>query len=423
MTTPRHRSCCPTPERVRSPSSPTTARPSRSRSPATPTPCRSAGRRSSSRCSRRSSRCRCRRSPTATAPDCASAPPTTPTTCDTRARARAPCRSPPATPGPSATSCAPCCSPRATTTPTPSPGGRSAASTPTSTAANDWLAEQGFTATRVADATGLSGDNVGTAEELTRLAALVLADPELAAIYETPDSNDFGARNVPDVVDRLGDQGIRAITRSYTDQAGVSFIYSTTVTGVEGDEPRRVIGAMTLIPDYETLDAAVAQTKESVLAAAQPISVIAAGTSYGRVEYRVGRHGRVDRDRRSNGCRVGQRSRRRVDHRREIHHGAGRARGRQRRGLDRRWRTHLGTRTLARHRRPRSAVASREPGRAHRRVRGWPVELTLARRSPRKRHPRRPGRRVSGVSRCCPRRTRRGRNRPRRTGTGREAAR
>ena len=38
-------------------------------------------------------------------------------------------------------------------------------------AANAWLAEAGFTATRVDDATGLSGDNVGTAEELARLAA------------------------------------------------------------------------------------------------------------------------------------------------------------------------------------------------------------------------------------------------------------
>ena len=120
------------------------------------------------------------------------------------------------------------------------------------TAANEWLAEQGFTATRVADATGLSGDNVGTAEELTRLAALVLADRELAAIYETPDSNTFRTRAVPDVVDRLGNEGIRAIARSYTDEAGVSFIYSTTVPGVAGEEPRRVIGAMTLIPDYAT---------------------------------------------------------------------------------------------------------------------------------------------------------------------------
>ncbi|GAA1813271.1 hypothetical protein [Agromyces neolithicus] len=152
------------------------------------------------------------------------------------------------------------------------------------TAANEWLAEQGFTATRVADATGLSGDNVGTPEELTRLAALVLADPELAAIYEAPDSNTFGARNVPDVVDRLGDEGIRAIARSYTDEAGVSFIYTTTVTAAEGDEPHRVIGALTLMPDYETLDAAVVQTTQSVSAAAQPISVITAGTSYGSVE-------------------------------------------------------------------------------------------------------------------------------------------
>ena len=149
-----------------------------------------------------------------------SAPPTTPTTCGTRPRGRAPCRSRPATPGPSAMSCAPCCSPPATTTPTPSCAGRSAASMPTSPPRTSGSTQQGFTATRVADATGLSGDNVGTPEELTRLAALVLADPELAAIYEAPDSNTFGARNVPDVVDRLGNEGIRAIARSYTDEAG-----------------------------------------------------------------------------------------------------------------------------------------------------------------------------------------------------------
>lgn len=151
-------------------------------------------------------------------------------------------------------------------------------------AANEWLAEQGFSSLHVADATGLSGDNVGTVEELTRLAARALADPEIAEIYDNPSSTELGQRNVPDVVDRLGDQGVRAITRSYTDEAGVSFIYSTTVPGIDGDEPHRVIGAMTLMPDYETLDAAVVQANESVLAAAQPVSVIAAGTSYGRVE-------------------------------------------------------------------------------------------------------------------------------------------
>src|SRR5215218_370310 len=163
-------------------------------------------------------------------------------------------------------------------------------------AANAWLAENGFTATHVDDATGLSGDNVGTAEELTRLAALVLADPELAEMYgvssdssaATPDTpaapGMSTARNVPDVVDHAPAPGVRALARSYTDQAGLTFLYTSTVSGGEGETPRRVIGAMLLMPDYETLDPAVVATLDSATVAAKPVTVITAGTRYGSVE-------------------------------------------------------------------------------------------------------------------------------------------
>ncbi len=70
-------------------------------------------------------------------------------------------------------------------------------------AANAWLAEQGFTATRVADATGLSGDNVGTAEELARLAAHASSPtPSSRRCSTTPGAAPVGARNVPDLVGR-----------------------------------------------------------------------------------------------------------------------------------------------------------------------------------------------------------------------------
>lgn len=163
-------------------------------------------------------------------------------------------------------------------------------------AANAWLADNGFTATRVDDATGLSGDNVGTAEELTRLAALVLANPELAEMYGEAVESDAAAtappsapgspapRNVPDVVDHPTDSGVRSIARSFTDQAGLTFVYTSMVPAGEGEEPRRVIGAMLLMPDYETLDPAVVATLESAALAAQPVPVIVAGTRYGSVE-------------------------------------------------------------------------------------------------------------------------------------------
>lgn len=151
--------------------------------------------------------------------------------------------------------------------------------------ANAWLAEQRFAATRVDDATGLSGDNVGTADELARLAGLVLADPELAAMLDDPDQAPPGARRVPDVVDRSEENGVRAIARSYTDQAALSYVFTTELPTAEGAEgaPTRITGTMLLMPDYETLDPAVAAAVESAIAASAPVDVIEAGTRYARV--------------------------------------------------------------------------------------------------------------------------------------------
>ena len=152
-------------------------------------------------------------------------------------------------------------------------------------AANEWLAEAGFTATRVDDATGLSGDNVGTADELARLAGLVLADPALAAMLDDPGRAPLGARTVPDVVARPGIESVRAITRSFTDQAGLSYVFTSELPAVEGNDgaPRRITGAMLLMPDYETLDPAVTAAVDSAVAASAPITVIASGTPYARV--------------------------------------------------------------------------------------------------------------------------------------------
>lgn len=162
-------------------------------------------------------------------------------------------------------------------------------------AANAWLDEQGFTATRVDDATGLSGDNVGTADELARLAGLVLADPELAAMLDDPEQAPLGARHVPDVVDRAESGGVRAITRSFTDQAALSYVFTTELPAVDGADggPTRITGAMLLMPDYETLDPAVTAAVQSAIAASAPVAVIEAGTRYARVVAPWGDHADV----------------------------------------------------------------------------------------------------------------------------------
>ena len=152
-------------------------------------------------------------------------------------------------------------------------------------AANEWLAEAGFTTVRVDDATGLSGDNVGTAEELARLAGFVLADATLAAMLDDPGRAPINSRTVPDVVSRPGIESVRAITRSFTDQAGLSYVFTTELPVPDGAEggPTRITGAMLLMPDYETLDPAVDAAVESAAAASAPVTVIAAGTPYARV--------------------------------------------------------------------------------------------------------------------------------------------
>lgn len=146
--------------------------------------------------------------------------------------------------------------------------------------ANDWLEEQGYENLRVVDSTGLSGDNVGTATELTRLAAAALADPTLAGILEGDGASTTTDRRVPDVVAHLGDDGIRSLGRSYTDQALLSFVFTSELTG---DAPRRMVGAMTGVGDYETLDPAVLAAVEGMQAASAPIEVIAEGDAFGDV--------------------------------------------------------------------------------------------------------------------------------------------
>ena len=87
------------------------------------------------------------------------------------------------------------------------------------------------------------------------------------------------------MVARPGSESVRAITRSFTDQAAISYVFTTVLPAVEGEEgaPRRITGAMLLMPDYESLDPAVTAAVESAIAASAPVTVIAAGTPYARV--------------------------------------------------------------------------------------------------------------------------------------------
>ncbi|MFD6053151.1 hypothetical protein [Agromyces sp. NPDC060279] len=145
--------------------------------------------------------------------------------------------------------------------------------------ANGWLEEHDFETLRVADATGLSGDSVGTAEEVARLAALALAQPAIASIVDGVQVS--GERKIPHVADHAADDGLDALVRGFTDEAGLVFVGRAPLGS--GDGAADFVVAFVRMPDYETLDPAIAALLQSVGAAAAPVPVIVEGASYGEV--------------------------------------------------------------------------------------------------------------------------------------------
>ncbi|MET0975024.1 MAG: hypothetical protein ABWX82_05100 [Leifsonia sp.] len=148
------------------------------------------------------------------------------------------------------------------------------------TAANAWLAENGLTGTHVVDATGLSGDSVGTASDAARIAAMITTQPTLHEILTNPATTLVNSRGVDNTTDYFADQGVVGISRSFTDPAGVCFLFTTTVG--TGADAVVIAGAFLRQPDYDTLTAGLTAFVASAAAGAAPVPVIPSGQAYAR---------------------------------------------------------------------------------------------------------------------------------------------
>ncbi|BDZ63169.1 D-alanyl-D-alanine carboxypeptidase family protein [Agromyces mangrovi Wang et al. 2018] len=145
-------------------------------------------------------------------------------------------------------------------------------------AGNAWLAEHGLADSVVVDATGLSDENMGTAADAARLGAYVAVEPALVDILATADERTFGERTIPDVSAHLESDGVRGLSRSFTNQAGLCFVFLTTFG--QGDDVRMLSGAFLRMPDYETLDPAVTTAIEELRVVDEEVTVIAEGDTY-----------------------------------------------------------------------------------------------------------------------------------------------
>lgn len=148
------------------------------------------------------------------------------------------------------------------------------------TAADAWLAENGLKNTHVADTTGLDEDSVSTATDAAQLAALVDQQPALNEIFHNPAPEHVGGRGVDNITDDYAADGVFGLSRSFTDAAGVCFLFTMTVG--EGDDAVTLAGAFLREPDYDTLEADLAAFASTAAAGSQTVPIVEKGTAYAR---------------------------------------------------------------------------------------------------------------------------------------------
>ncbi|TFD60632.1 hypothetical protein E3T43_01990 [Cryobacterium sp. Hh7] len=149
-------------------------------------------------------------------------------------------------------------------------------------AANAWLADNGLTGSAVVDATGLGDGSAGTATDLARLAGLAATDPIVSSILERPASALADRRGVENTTSFLPEEGITGISRSYTDAAGVCFLFTAEVS--DGASSFTFSGAFIGEPTYDALTADLTALMESARAGVGPLPVLAAGDEYATFE-------------------------------------------------------------------------------------------------------------------------------------------
>ena len=157
-----------------------------------------------------------------------------------------------------------------------------------------WLTDHGLENTTVVDTTGLDEADVGTASDLARLSALAFAYPAIAEIMTAEDARLPGNRSVDNLAGYAAEEGFRGLSRSYTDQAGICYLFALDVaigadaaegtgddatSGSAGDVVT-LYGAFLREPDWETVDADLSALAASASGTLRQTPIISAGQSF-----------------------------------------------------------------------------------------------------------------------------------------------
>jgi D-alanyl-D-alanine carboxypeptidase (penicillin-binding protein 5/6) len=154
-------------------------------------------------------------------------------------------------------------------------------------AADAWLAEHGFSSVELVDATGLDEGDVGTASDLARITALAFADPAIAEIMPDEGARLTGNRRVENLSGYLPELGYLGLSRSYTDQAGICFLFALDVpvaaaAGSASDAADSVTlyGALLREPDWDTVDTDLEALAASAAGTIRQTPVITEGQAF-----------------------------------------------------------------------------------------------------------------------------------------------
>ncbi|MFT2816036.1 D-alanyl-D-alanine carboxypeptidase family protein [Leifsonia sp. A12D58] len=145
-------------------------------------------------------------------------------------------------------------------------------------AATTWLDEHDLAGITVADANGLHDDSAGTGVDLAKLAGLAGSDPVITQILAKPASALTGLRGVNNTTAFLAEEGITGISRSYTDEAGICFLFTGAVGS--GDTAYSFAGAFIGEPDYDTLTADLTALMSSARAGVSQLPILSEGEAY-----------------------------------------------------------------------------------------------------------------------------------------------
>jgi D-alanyl-D-alanine carboxypeptidase (penicillin-binding protein 5/6) len=153
-------------------------------------------------------------------------------------------------------------------------------------AADAWLAARDLTGISLVDATGLDENDVGTASDLARLSALAFSEASISQIMSSTDDVMLpGNRRVDNLAAYQADLGYTGVSRSYTDQAGVCYLFALAVpvaSGASGTDAATatLYGAFIREPDWDTLDADLEALASSAAGTITQTPVVSEGQAF-----------------------------------------------------------------------------------------------------------------------------------------------